>query len=178
MSEIPTGIPARTADRRVAAMSAPIPTAGNREALLHCADEPIAVPGAIQPHGALLALDRAGATVVSRVRQRRPGSSAARCWAGRWTSCSPPATSPTCARGWPATSATQSAAAVPSAGPSVDLVLHRPDGLLIAEWEPLAGAEEAGGGLARPAARRPAAAVGHRHAGGAHRRRSPATCGR
>src|SRR5438270_10047831 len=42
------------------------PSAGATEqALVHCADEPIAVPGAIQPHGVLLALDEPSLTVVS-----------------------------------------------------------------------------------------------------------------
>ena len=34
------------------------------EALLRCADEPIAIPGAIQPHGVLLAVTEPDLTVV------------------------------------------------------------------------------------------------------------------
>jgi light-regulated signal transduction histidine kinase (bacteriophytochrome) len=35
------------------------------QALQRCADEPIAVPGAIQPHGVLLAVTEPGLEVVS-----------------------------------------------------------------------------------------------------------------
>src|SRR5512142_3188722 len=34
------------------------------QALLNCADEPIAIPGAVQPHGALLALSEPDLAVV------------------------------------------------------------------------------------------------------------------
>ena len=41
-----------------------VPPPTDADALLRCADEPIAIPGAIQPHGALLALTEPDLTVV------------------------------------------------------------------------------------------------------------------
>src|SRR5919205_1160185 len=76
-----------------------VPGVGD-DALQRCADEPIAVPGAIQPHGALLAVTEPDLAVVNPLRVR-------------------------------------------IAGAEVDLVVHRADGLLVTEWEPLAGAEQA-----------------------------------
>src|ERR671932_191681 len=46
-------------------MTVPAPGRLPEQALLACADEPIAIPGAIQPHGVLLALTEPDLTVVS-----------------------------------------------------------------------------------------------------------------
>jgi two-component system, chemotaxis family, sensor kinase Cph1 len=123
-------------------MSAPPSAGGTAQALLHCADEPIAVPGAIQPHGVLLALEEPSLTVVSA------STNAASLFGG-----------PVLGRpldellpagdlaGLRAGLAGELGEVNPLrqtvAGRPVDLVLHRRDGLLIGEWEPLAGAEVA-----------------------------------
>src|SRR5919199_469030 len=92
----------------VASTPPDVPGVGD-DALQRCADEPIAVPGAIQPHGALLApadLDRLSAGLTGDLAEVNP-------------------------------------LRVRIAGAEVDLVVHRADGLLVTEWEPLAGAEQA-----------------------------------
>jgi two-component system, chemotaxis family, sensor kinase Cph1 len=111
------------------------------EALQRCADEPIAVPGAVQPHGVLLAVSEPGLDVVvasanaAELLGRTPddladlldGDALARLrdgLAGDLAEVNP--------------------LRVTVAGAEVDLVLHRADGLLITEWEPVAGAEQAG----------------------------------
>src|SRR5690349_20879503 len=122
----------------------PAPTADGvtEQALLHCADEPIAVPGAIQPHGVLLALEEPGLTVVSA------SANAAELFGG-------PVLGRALADLLPAGELTELRAGLAGdlgevnplrqtvGGAEVDLVLHRGDGLLLAEWEPLAGAEVA-----------------------------------
>src|SRR3712207_9113891 len=51
--------------RDVAAVSADArPGSGSEEALLRCADEPIAIPGEVQPHGVLLAVTEPDLAVV------------------------------------------------------------------------------------------------------------------
>src|SRR3712207_6976512 len=51
--------------RDVAAVSADArPGSGSEEALLRCAEEPIAIPGAVQPHGVLLAVSEPDLDVV------------------------------------------------------------------------------------------------------------------
>ncbi|RBY88081.1 histidine kinase [Blastococcus sp. TBT05-19] len=111
------------------------------DALLRCADEPIAVPGAIQPHGVLLAATEPDLAVVvasgnaeavlgrvgGTLDQYLTDDDAARlrdALAGDLSEVNP--------------------LRVQVGGADVDLVLHRADGLLITEWEPVAGAEEAG----------------------------------
>ncbi|WP_104525058.1 SpoIIE family protein phosphatase [Blastococcus atacamensis] len=113
----------------------------DEDALLRCADEPIAVPGAVQPHGVLLAVTEPDLAVVvasanaEAVLGRTGGTldqyladdDAARlreALAGDLTEVNP--------------------LRVRVAGADVDVVLHRADGLLITEWEPVAGAEQAG----------------------------------
>jgi chemotaxis family two-component system sensor kinase Cph1 len=112
------------------------------QALRNCADEPIAVPGAIQPHGALLALTEPELTVVvasenaSELFGRDPigaglddlldddGAAAVRGGlAGNLAEANP--------------------VRLRISGDDVEVVLHRRDGLLITEWEPLAGTEQA-----------------------------------
>lgn len=111
------------------------------EALQRCADEPIAVPGAIQPYGVLLAVTEPALDVVvasanaeelfgrpvSNLADLLDGDDAARVregLAGDLAEVNP--------------------LRLTVAGAEVDLVLHRRDGLLITEWEPVAGAEQAG----------------------------------
>src|SRR5947209_13663963 len=119
------------------------PSAGATEqALLHCADEPIAVPGAIQPHGVLLAMEEPALTVVSA------SANAAALFGG-------PVLGRTLAELLDAGDLAELRAGVARdlgevnplrqtlGGEPVDLVLHRRDGLLIGEWEPLAGARVA-----------------------------------
>ena len=97
---------AGTADRRVAGMSVRHPH--RRTPSRPCCTAPTSrspSPGAIQPHGVLLAVERARPDRGRARRPTPPSSSAARCSAARSPSCWPPATSPSCAPGWPATSA-------------------------------------------------------------------------
>jgi light-regulated signal transduction histidine kinase (bacteriophytochrome) len=111
------------------------------EALQRCADEPIAVPGAVQPHGVLLAVTEPDLDVVAasanaaELLGRTPGNlgdlldgdALARLrdgLAGDLAEVNP--------------------LRMTVAGAEVDLVLHRADGLLLTEWEPVAGAEQAG----------------------------------
>ena len=111
--------------------------------LLRCADEPIAVPGAIQPHGTLVAVTEPDLAVVVA------SADAARTF-GR------PVVGATldelidevdAARlraGLAGDLAELNPLRVRPAGVDVDLVVHRADGLLITEWEPVQGAEQAG----------------------------------
>ncbi len=111
------------------------------EALQRCADEPIAIPGAVQPHGVLLAVTEPGLDVV--VASADAGSFFGRPvrtlgevldddaltrlrdgLAGDLGEVNPLRTT--------------------IGGREVDLVLHRADGLLLTEWEPVPGAEQAG----------------------------------
>jgi two-component system, chemotaxis family, sensor kinase Cph1 len=111
------------------------------EALQRCADEPIAVPGAVQPHGVLIAVTEPDLDVVvasanaADLLGRTPdnladlldGDALARLrdgLAGDLGEVNP--------------------LRMTVAGEEVDLVLHRADGLLLTEWEPVAGAEQAG----------------------------------
>ncbi len=132
----------------------------DQEALLRCADEPIAIPGAIQPHGVLLAVTEPDLTVVVA------SANAAELFGYQVTGLPLPDLFDDDVAG-----RLQSALAgdLSEANPvrvqidgDVDVVLHRADGLLIAEFEPVAGAEDAG----RPgtaAADRAAATGRHRH---------------
>ncbi|MCF6735667.1 SpoIIE family protein phosphatase [Blastococcus sp. KM273129] len=122
----------------------PAPTVDD-EALARCADEPIAVPGAVQPHGVLLAVREPDLAVVVA------SGNAADLFGG-----------PVAGRGLdelldPADAGRLRAGLagdlaelnplrvrVRAAGGEVDLVVHRADGLLVTEWEPVRGAEEAG----------------------------------
>src|SRR3712207_5580842 len=110
------------------------------DALQRCADEPIAVPGAIQPHGALLAVTEPDLTVVvasanaAAVLGTTPASLA--------DVLGPPDLDRLRA-GLAGDLAEVDPLRVTVGGAEGDLVAHRADGLLVTEWEPLAGAEQA-----------------------------------
>ncbi|RBY97932.1 hypothetical protein DQ237_03290 [Blastococcus sp. TF02-8] len=113
----------------------------DEDALLRCAEEPIAIPGAIQPHGALLAVTEPDLAVVV-------ASADAATLLGRSGGTLLDYLTDDDADRLRAALAGDLAEANPLRvqvdGADVDLVLHRADGLLISEWEPVAGAEEAG----------------------------------
>jgi GAF domain-containing protein len=110
------------------------------EALARCADEPIAVPGAIQPHGALLAVTEPDLAVVIASANAADlfGADVAR-------STLPDLLAPADVAAVRAALAGDLAEANPVPvrlnGTDVDLVLHRADGLLVTEWEPVPGGE-------------------------------------
>ncbi|MGY1602269.1 SpoIIE family protein phosphatase [Geodermatophilus sp. SYSU D00815] len=121
-------------------MSVPTSDRGTEEALRHCAAEPIAVPGAIQPHGVLLALTEPDLTVVSA--SANAGDLFGAEVLGR------PLAELLAPADLAALRADLAGDALEPlrqtvAGGEADLVVHRRDGLLLAEWEPLAGAERA-----------------------------------
>lgn len=111
------------------------------DALRRCADEPIAVPGAVQPHGALLAVTEPDLAVVvasadaADVLGTTPATLA---------DVLAPADLDRLRDGLAGDLAELNPLRVRIGGAELDLVAHRADGLLVTEWEPLAGAEEAG----------------------------------
>src|SRR5688500_560184 len=111
------------------------------DALQRCADEPIAVPGAIQPHGALLAVAEPDLAVVvasagaADVLGTHPATLA---------DVLAPADLDRLRAGLAGDLAELDPLRVTVGGAELDLVAHRADGLLLTEWEPLAGAEQAG----------------------------------
>jgi serine phosphatase RsbU (regulator of sigma subunit)/GAF domain-containing protein len=111
------------------------------DALQRCADEPISIPGAIQPHGALLAVTEPHLAVVvasadaADVLGTQPASLA---------DVLVPADLDRLRAGLAGDLAELNPLRVTVAGAELDLVVHRADGLLVTEWEPLAGAEQAG----------------------------------
>ncbi|MGY1743063.1 MULTISPECIES: SpoIIE family protein phosphatase [unclassified Blastococcus] len=113
------------------------------EALLRCADEPIAVPGAIQPHGALLAVTEPDLAVVvasanaAAVLGGEPAGA-------RLGDLLDPADTARLRAGLAGDLAELNPLRVELPGGPADLVVHRAGGLLVTEWEPLAGAAEAG----------------------------------
>ncbi|MGY1722795.1 SpoIIE family protein phosphatase [Blastococcus sp. SYSU DS0533] len=123
--------------------SAARPAPVDDEALARCADEPIAVPGAVQPHGVLLAVTEPGLAVVVASGNATPlfGGTVA----GRGLDeLLDPADAERLRAGLAGDLAELNPLRVRVAGTEVDLVVHRADGLLITEWEPVVGAEEAG----------------------------------
>ncbi|NEK87651.1 SpoIIE family protein phosphatase [Blastococcus saxobsidens] len=123
-------------------VEAPVP-GGAEDALLRCADEPIAVPGAVQPHGALLAVTEPDLAVV--VASANAPELFGRPVAG--TSLDQLLDDSDTARlraGLAGDLAEVNPLRVRLGGADVDLVLHRADGLLVTEWEPVLGAEQAG----------------------------------
>jgi two-component system, chemotaxis family, sensor kinase Cph1 len=117
----------------------PVPT--DPEALLRCADEPIAIPGAIQPHGVLLALTEPDLAVVVA------SANAAEVFGRPVVALDQLVSEVDLGRlraGLAGDLAEVNPLRVQIGGDDVDLVLHRADGLLIAEFEPVAGAEQAG----------------------------------
>lgn len=110
-------------------------------ALQRCADEPIAVPGAVQPHGALLAATEPDLDVV--VASANAGELLGRTPANLADLLDGDALA-RLRDGLAGDLAEVNPLRVTVAGAEVDLVLHRADGLLLTEWEPVAGAEQAG----------------------------------
>lgn len=111
------------------------------EALARCADEPIAIPGAVQPHGVLLAVTEPGLDVVVA------SANAADLFGGPVADLGAVLDDDSLARLRAALAgdlAEVNPLRTTVGGVDVDLVVHRADGLLITEWEPLPGAEEAG----------------------------------
>jgi light-regulated signal transduction histidine kinase (bacteriophytochrome) len=103
------------------------------DALLRCADEPIAIPGAIQPHGVLLAATEPDLAVV--VASANAADLFGRDVAGATLDELVDAVQLRAALGGDLAEANPLRVQVK--GRDVDLVLHRGDGLLITEWEPV-----------------------------------------
>src|SRR5919112_5560250 len=112
----------------------------DEDALQRCADEPIAVPGAIQPHGALLAVTEPDLAVVVASANAADVLGAA---PASLTDVLAPADLDRLRAGLAGDLPALNPLRVTLAGAEVDLVVHRADGLLVTEWEPLAGAEQA-----------------------------------
>ena len=111
------------------------------EALRRCADEPIAIPGAVQPHGVLLAVTEPGLDVVVA------SANAGELFGGPVGTLGEVLDDDALARlreGLAGDLAEVNPLRTTVAGTEVDLVVHRADGLLLTEWEPLPGAEQAG----------------------------------
>jgi chemotaxis family two-component system sensor kinase Cph1 len=111
------------------------------EALQRCADEPIAIPGAVQPHGVLLAVSEPGLDVVVA------SANAAALFGGPVRNLGDVLDDDVLTRlreGLAGDLAELNPLRTTVAGAEVDLVLHRADGLLLTEWEQVEGAEEAG----------------------------------
>jgi chemotaxis family two-component system sensor kinase Cph1 len=115
----------------------------DEDALARCADEPIAVPGAVQPHGVLLAVSEPGLGVVV-------ASANARTLFGRAVhgvgldELLDAADAQRLRDGLTGDLAEVNPLRVQVHGDDVDVVLHRADGLLLTEWEPARGAGLAG----------------------------------
>src|SRR3712207_3730040 len=127
--------------RDVAAVSADArPGSGSEEALLRCAEEPIAIPGAVQPHGVLLAVTEPDLAVVLA------SANAADLFGGPVAGRSLDQLLPHAdlRAGLTGDLAEVNPLRVQLGGTDADLVLHRADGLLLAELEPVPGAEQAG----------------------------------
>ncbi|MGY1746777.1 SpoIIE family protein phosphatase [Blastococcus sp. SYSU D00695] len=113
------------------------------EALLRCADEPIAVPGAVQPHGALLAVTEPDLAVV--VASADAAAVLGREVAGRTLAdLLGPADLERLRSGAAGDPSAADPLRVELPGGPADVVVHRSGGLLVTEWEPLAGAAESG----------------------------------
>ncbi|MGY1662265.1 SpoIIE family protein phosphatase [Geodermatophilus sp. SYSU D00705] len=116
------------------------------DALARCADEPIAVPGAIQPHGALLAVTEPDLAVVvasanaADLLGRAPAS---------LTELLGPADLDRLRAGLAGDHAELNPLRTTVDGVELDVVVHRADGLLLTEWEPVEGAGQAGAGWHR-----------------------------
>ncbi len=111
------------------------------EALQRCADEPIAIPGAVQPHGVLLAVTEPGLDVVVA------SANAVELFGGPVGSLGEVLDDDALTRlreGLAGDLAEVNPLRTTVAGVEVDLVVHRADGLLLTEWEPVPGAEQAG----------------------------------
>jgi chemotaxis family two-component system sensor kinase Cph1 len=113
----------------------------NDEALARCADEPIAVPGAVQPHGVLLAVTEPDLAVVvsSANAAALLGSEPA-----TLDALLDPADLGRLHEALAGDLAEANPLRLRPGGAPFDVVLHRCDGLLLSEWEPVRGAEQAG----------------------------------
>ena len=118
-----------------------VDAASRGEALARCAEEPIAVPGAIQPHGALLAVTEPGLAVVvasanaADVLGTVPATLA---------DVLAPGELQLLRAALDGDLADAEQLRVAPGGREADLVLSRSGGLLVTEWEPVAGAGQAG----------------------------------
>jgi serine phosphatase RsbU (regulator of sigma subunit) len=113
------------------------------EALRRCADEPIAIPGAVQPHGVLLAATEPDLAVV--VASANAGALFGRDVPGlRLTDLLEPDHHGALRELLHDDLSTADHRRVALGGADVDLVAHRSEGLLITEWEPVAGAQDTG----------------------------------
>ncbi|RFU21105.1 SpoIIE family protein phosphatase [Geodermatophilus marinus] len=116
----------------------------DEKALAGCAEEPIAVPGAVQPHGVLLAVTEPGLEV-------EVASANAAALLGPVRAL-PDLLTPDDVHRLRVAAEAQGPDDPGGAEPlrlrvdaaEFDVVLHRTDGLLVTEWEPVAGSEEAG----------------------------------
>jgi light-regulated signal transduction histidine kinase (bacteriophytochrome) len=111
------------------------------EALANCAAEPIAVPGAIQPHGALLAVTEPelAVAVASANAAEVLGDDA-----DSLDALLDPADLARLREALTGDLAEANPLQVRLGGAPFDVVLHRSEGLLVTEWEPVHGAEQAG----------------------------------
>ncbi|WP_091931928.1 hypothetical protein [Blastococcus sp. DSM 46786] len=106
---------------------------GDEEALARCADEPIAVPGAVQPHGALLAVSEPDLAVV--VASAGAADLFGGPVAGRaLDELLDPADAERLRAGLAGDLAELNPLRVRVGREDVDLVVHRADGLLVTEW--------------------------------------------
>ncbi|MGY2065662.1 SpoIIE family protein phosphatase [Blastococcus sp. SYSU DS0619] len=111
--------------------------------LARCADEPIAVPGAVQPHGVLLAVSEPDLAVV--VASANAAALFGRPITGACLDELLPRDDAARLRtGLRGDLAEVNPLRVRVGGTDVDVVLHRADGLLVTEWEPVPSAEQAG----------------------------------
>src|SRR5918995_1053413 len=107
------------------------------DALQRCGDEPIAVPGAIQPHGALLAVSEPDLAVVVASANAADVLGTGR---ASLADVLAPADLDRLRAGLAGDLAELNPLRVTVGGAELDLVAHRADGLLLTEWEPQAGA--------------------------------------
>ncbi|MGY1714171.1 SpoIIE family protein phosphatase [Geodermatophilus sp. SYSU D01106] len=140
MTSTPTGTPA---DPPPSPAPDPVRRRVDDEALARCAEEPIAVPGAVQPHGALLAVTEPGLEVVvasANAAQVLGTDPAGRTLADLLA----PAELDRLRAALAADLSEADPLRVAPGGAELDLVLSRSGDLLVTEWEPVAGAEQAG----------------------------------
>jgi hypothetical protein len=117
----------------------------DEDALARCAQEPIAVPGAIQPHGALLAVTEPDlAVVVASANAADVLGAAPATLADVLTPAELDRLRAALADDPTGDLADAGPLQVAPGGRETDLVLSRSGGLLVTEWEPVAGARQAG----------------------------------
>ena len=111
-------------------------------ALVACAVEPIAIPGAVQPHGVLLAVTEPDLTVLV-ASTGAAGLLGAEVSGRSLTDLLGPADVLRLRAGLAGDLTELNPLRVQVGGAGFDLVVHRVDGLLVTEWEPVTGAEQA-----------------------------------